>query len=81
MGDEIDIRGNRAQEALEKLDTYLDQALARGLSQVRIVHGKGTGALRQAVWRHLANSRIVVSYELASAERGGEGATEAQFTS
>ena len=67
-------------EALEKLDQRLDAALAQGLSNLRIVHGKGTGALRRAVWRHLASSASVASYELAPRERGGDGATEVVLT-
>ena len=54
LSGEVNLRGLRVDEALERLDAYLDSALASGLSQVRIVHGKGTGALRSAVWRHLA---------------------------
>ncbi len=80
VGEEIDLRGERAHEALEKLDQQLDAALAQGLSNVRIVHGKGTGALRRAVWRHLASSASVSSYALAPRERGGDGATEVVLT-
>ncbi len=77
VSEEIDLRGERVHEALEILDQRLDAALAQGLSNVRIVHGKGTGALRQAVWRRLASSSAVASYEFAPRERGGDGATEA----
>ncbi len=80
VSEQIDLRGERAHEALEKLDQWLDAALAQGLSNVRIVHGKGTGALRRAVWRHLASSAAVASYEFAPRERGGDGATEAALT-
>ena len=78
--EEIDLRGERAHDALEKLDQRLDAALAQGLSNVRIVHGKGTGALRRAVWRHLASNASVASYALAPRERGGDGATEVVLT-
>lgn len=76
IGVELDVRGKRADEAVEALNAYLDAALAHGLSRVRVIHGKGTGALRNAVWRRLAASREVASYALAPRERGGEGATE-----
>ena len=76
VSEEIDLRGERVDDALEKLDRRLDAALAQGLSGLRIVHGKGTGALRRAVWRHLASNGAVSAYELAPRERGGDGATE-----
>ena len=75
-GIELDVRGERANEAVERLDAYLDSAVAYGLTRVRIVHGKGTGALRNAVWRRLADSSAVASYAFAPRERGGDGATE-----
>lgn len=78
-GDEIDIRGARVPEALEQLDAYIDAATARGMGRVRIVHGKGAGALRQAVWRHLAGNRAVGGYAFAPRERGGDGATEVEL--
>ena len=62
LSGEVNLRGLRVDEALERLDAYLDSALASGLSQVRIVHGKGTGAAaqrrmaaprRQPLYRHL----------------------------
>ena len=77
-GIELDVRGERANEAVERLDAYLDSALAYGLTNVRIVHGKGTGALRNAVWRRLADSSAVASYAFAPRERGGDGATEVE---
>ena len=76
---ELDVRGERANEAIERLDAYLDSAVAYGLTRVRIVHGKGTGALRNAVWRRLADSSAVASYAFAPRERGGDGATEVEL--
>ena len=78
-GIELDVRGERANEAIDRLDVYLDSAVAYGLTRVRIVHGKGTGALRNAVWRRLADSSVVASYALAPRERGGDGATEVEL--
>ena len=78
-GIELDVRGERANEAVERLDAYLDSAIAYGLTHVRIVHGKGTGALRNAVWRRLADSSVVASYAFAPRERGGDGATEVEL--
>ncbi len=79
VSEEIDLRGARVHEALEELDRRLDAAVAQGLSNVRIVHGKGTGALRQAVWRHLAGNGVVGNYAFAPTERGGDGATEVEL--
>jgi DNA mismatch repair protein MutS2 len=74
---ELDIRGNRAAEVEGMLDRYLDDAYRSGLPLVRIIHGKGTGALRQVVREYLNNSPIVARHELAAQSEGGEGATVA----
>jgi DNA mismatch repair protein MutS2 len=73
---ELDLRGLRLHEALERLDDYLDAALAQGMTAARIIHGKGTGALRQGVWRHLANHGAIDEFDFAPRDRGGDGATE-----
>jgi DNA mismatch repair protein MutS2 len=73
---ELDLRGMRLHEALERLDDYLDAALAQGMSAARIIHGKGTGALRQGVWRHLAKHGAIDEFDFAPNDRGGDGATE-----
>jgi DNA mismatch repair protein MutS2 len=73
---EVDLRGLRLHEALERLDDFMDASLARGVGAVRIVHGKGTGALRSGIWRHLAGHPSVESYDYAPRDRGGDGATE-----
>jgi DNA mismatch repair protein MutS2 len=73
---ELDLRGMRLHEAVERLDDYLDNALAQGLTHVRIIHGKGTGALRQGVWHHLANHGAIDQFDFAPSDRGGDGATE-----
>ena len=73
---ELDIRGQRVHECLERVDAFLDRALRDGQDAVRIVHGKGTGALRHGVWRHLAAHQGVAAFDYAPPERGGDGATE-----
>jgi DNA mismatch repair protein MutS2 len=76
---ELDIRGNRAAEVEGLLERYLDEAYRFGLPTVRIIHGKGTGALRQVVRDYLNASPIVSHHELAPAAEGGDGATIAQM--
>jgi DNA mismatch repair protein MutS2 len=76
---ELDIRGNRAAEVEGMLERYLDDAYRSGLPTVRIIHGKGTGALRQVVRDYLNASPIVAHHELAPAAEGGDGATIAQM--
>ncbi|BCW98611.1 MAG: endonuclease MutS2 [Armatimonadota bacterium] len=72
---EIMLRGQRVEEALEALDRYLDDACLAGLERVRVIHGKGTGAMRRAVWEFMRRHPAVASMELADAHEGGEGAT------
>ena len=72
---EIDIRGNRAEESVGTVDRYLDQALHSGLKSVRIIHGKGTGALRAAIHEMLRGHPLVRKYHTAPAREGGDGAT------
>ena len=72
---EIDIRGNRAAEVEGILDRYLDEAYRGGLPYVRIIHGKGTGALRQVVRDLLHANPLVEKQELAPQNEGGDGAT------
>jgi len=62
-------------EALLKLDQYLNEAFLAGLSTVRVIHGKGTGTLRQAVRQELGSHPLVKSFRLAALEDGGEGVT------
>lgn len=76
---EIKLIAQRAEQAIENLDKYLDDAYLAGLSSVRIIHGKGTGALKKAVWEYLATHHAVESYHLADAKSGGSGATIVEF--
>ena len=73
--DELHLRRLTVDEALLKLDQYLDDAFMAGLWQVRIVHGKGTGTLREAVHRALVKHPLVKSYHLGGYGEGGVGVT------
>ena len=72
---ELHLRGLRVEEALDRLDEGLDLAAAEGRDEVRVIHGIGTGALRQAVREHLPRSAYVVEWSEAPREDGGAGAT------
>jgi len=74
---ELDLRGQRAEAALEEFEDYLDRAFRAGLPFVRIIHGKGTGALRAAIREALGKHPLVRSYEPAPAREGGDGVTVA----
>lgn len=76
---QLDLRGYRYEEAIRELDHYLDAALLAGYPQVTIVHGKGTGALRQAVTDTLKRHPQVKTYHFAAPNAGGNGATVAEF--
>ncbi len=69
------LRQLTVDEALLKLDRYLDNAFMTGLYQVRVVHGKGTGTLRQVVWEQLAKHPLVKSYRAGGYGEGGNGVT------
>lgn len=72
---QLDLRGQRYEEAMVNLDRYMDTSLLAGLGSVVIVHGIGTGAIRQGVWQYLKSSRHVKSFNYAPANEGGNGAT------
>ena len=72
---EVKLRHLTVDEALLKLDKYLDDAFMAGLWQVRVVHGKGTGTLRLAAHRALARHPLVKSYRLGVYGEGGDGVT------
>ena len=77
--DELNIHGMRVKEALELTGKYLDDAVLAGLPAVRILHGKGTGALRKAVHETLKEYPHVAKYQFASFDEGGEGVTVVTF--
>jgi DNA mismatch repair protein MutS2 len=78
-GMELDLRGQRADEALDALDRYLDAAYLAGLPFVRIIHGKGTGKLRQSVREVLGQHPHVRSFEPGGEKEGGDGVTVAKL--
>ena len=78
-GMELDLRGQRAEDALEMLDRYLEKASMAGLPFVRIIHGKGTGKLRQEVRAALRGYPQVESFEQGGEKEGGEGVTVAKL--
>jgi len=72
---QIDIRGTTIEEAENILDKYLDDAVLAGLSEVLIIHGKGTGALRKGIRAYLKVHRSVKEIQIAEVNQGGDGAT------
>jgi DNA mismatch repair protein MutS2 len=80
-GMEVDLRGLMVEDALDKLERYLEQAFLSGLPFVRIIHGKGTGKLRQAVRDALRGHEYVSSFEEGGSTEGGEGVTVAKMKS
>jgi DNA mismatch repair protein MutS2 len=77
---QLDIRGWRVEQALEELDTYLNDAMMSGMTSVRIVHGKGTGALRAAIREQLTHHPLVKSFTSAPPREGGDGVTIVKLT-
>jgi DNA mismatch repair protein MutS2 len=71
----VDLRGHRAHEAVSELAAQLDRALLQGATQVEVIHGRGTGALRREVHEFLRSSPVAKSFELADEEHGGDGMT------
>lgn len=79
MSSEIDLRGMDTIEAICVLDRYLDEAMRSNLHSVRIIHGKGTGALRAAVQENLRRNKYVKKFRLGSYGEGEDGVTIAEF--
>lgn len=73
----VDLRGERVDEALERLDLFLDSAYLRGDTSVFVIHGHGTGALKRAVRDWLAGSDYVLEYRRGERDEGGDGVTVA----
>ena len=79
MSSEIDLRGMDSVEAVCALSLYLDSAMRSNLSSVRIIHGKGTGALRTAVQQELKRNKFVKTFRLGVYGEGEDGVTIAEF--
>ena len=79
LSDELYLRHLTVDEAMLKLDKYLNDAFMAGLIQVRIVHGKGTGTLRRVVKETLSSHSLVKSYRLGQYGEGGAGVTIAEL--
>lgn len=75
----LDLRGKRGEESVNELTQYLDRAIARGLHQVEIIHGKGDGILQKLVHQHLAERSEVASFDFAPLNQGGTGCTIVHF--
>ncbi|MDQ0157365.1 endonuclease MutS2 [Robertmurraya andreesenii] len=76
---ELDLRGERFEDALIRVEKYIDDALLAGYPRVSIIHGKGTGALRQGVQEYLRNHRSVKRIRFGDAGEGGTGVTIVEF--
>ena len=73
--DEIDLRGMNGDEAWFKVDKYIDEAILAGFSRVRLIHGKGTGALKKALWQFLRGDKRIASYRIGQFGEGDGGVT------
>lgn len=71
----IDVRGMRAAEAVAEVEKFMDQAILAGYSEVEIIHGRGTGALRREIHEFLRSFPAAMNVELAPEDRGGDGMT------
>lgn len=77
--DEIDLRGLTGAEAWDKVDKYLDSAILAGFHTVRLIHGKGTGALKIALWKYLKSDKRIKNYRIGQYGEGDGGVTVAEL--
>ena len=75
----LDLRGKRYEEAMNELDAFIDQALLNNMAQVDIIHGIGTGVIREGVIKYLQRNKHVKSFGYAPQNAGGSGATIVTF--
>jgi len=80
LKDELDLHRLTVDEAIPMLDEFLHTAFQAGYYRVWIVHGKGSGKLRQEVQRYLAKHTLVRSYRQADSQHGGVGATQVELS-
>jgi len=78
--EELDLHRHTVDEAIPKLDTFLHNAFRAGLYRVWIIHGKGTGVLRQEVGRYLTGHSLVRRFGPADRFHGGNGATQVELS-
>jgi DNA mismatch repair protein MutS2 len=78
-GLELNLRGKLVEDGLDELERYLEKAYSAGLLFVRIVHGKGTGKMRDAVRNALKSSPYITSFEEPKDNEGGAGVTVAKM--
>lgn len=71
----LDLRGKRYEEAMQELDEFMDQALLNNMAQVDIIHGIGTGVIREGVTKYLSRNKHVKTFDYAPQNAGGSGAT------
>ncbi|ERJ13681.1 endonuclease MutS2 [Haloplasma contractile] len=76
---ELDLRGNRFDEAISRLDKFIDDSILNNFEKIYIIHGHGTGALRNGVRNYLKKSKYVKSFEYGREGEGGTGVTVANF--
>ncbi len=77
---EVRLRQLTIDEALIKLDKYLNSAFMAGLNEVKVIHGKGTGTIRQVTREYLAQHPLVKSYRAGGYGEGGDGVTIVELT-
>jgi DNA mismatch repair protein MutS2 len=77
MDTTIDVRGNRADEAIVQVDRFVDESLLAGRDAVFVIHGHGTGALRAAIRAHLGSHKGIDKLRPGEPNEGGDGVTVA----
>ena len=78
--EEIEVRGQTLDEALPKVEQFLDAGFRAGVPRLRVIHGKGTGKMRNAVRAMLAKHPLVQSFDFADPREGGEGVTVVEMS-
>ena len=76
----LDLRGKRAEEALPMVDKFIDDALLFGVGEVKILHGKGNGILKDLIRKHLKGSSFISNMADEHIEHGGAGITVVEFS-